>query len=180
MHHDPHEYRIQDAQKEDDASSFRSVLVQQQQSSQTTMSSKDSRRTSMDVAFGPHLSHQEAIRKLTALSTGCTACAADMPTLTPAGFDRAQSQPIPKLRHYSVPLSIGQTSPMQMPADTKKRPISPSSISLGSPPSSPLISFWGAYFDKRSPGTSPTTSVFMKKERMVVPKLGSDIDDMTL
>mmetsp|Transcript_91624 Transcript_91624/g.147918 ORF Transcript_91624/g.147918 Transcript_91624/m.147918 type:complete len:136 (-) Transcript_91624:93-500(-) len=130
------------------------------------MTSHDNRRSVMGSPgheFGPHLSHQDAMRRLTALSSGCKSCANDVQR-RPADLDRARPQPMPKLRHYPM-VQEGNHSPQQ--ESVGGMPISPPAKSLASPPTSPLVSFWGAFFDT----TNSTTSVFAQNQKLGMPFL---------
>ena len=131
------------------------------------MTSHDNRRPGHE--FGPHLSHQDAMRRLTALSSGCKSCTNDAQH-RPADLDRARSQPMPKLRHYPM-VQAGHHSPLQQES-VGGMPISPPAKFLASPPTSPLVSFWGAFFDT----TNSTTSVFAQNQKLGMPLLS--ISDM--
>jgi len=131
---------------------------------------RDSTADGGATTFGPHLSHQEAMRRLTALSEkGCKSCARSVVSVSE---HTARPFAAPKLRHYpTVPTTL---VPGQVPISPPLNPTSPSSPP-GSPPGS---SFFGSFFGDKSPTPSPSVP-FMNKQTPVVPPLSqwNDLHD---
>ena len=133
-------------------------------------------RTASGTAFGPQISHTEAIRRLTALSSTCKRCAPDAgeaPAMPSPHADEwsggaMRSTSVPTLRHY----------PTRPPLSSLVLPTMDSKSGSLSPPSSPppSSSFWGALFDK-SPSSSPTSSSFLNTQKLAVPPLWNDMHD---
>jgi hypothetical protein len=134
-----------------------------------------------ESGFGPHLTPQEAIRRLTTLrASGCTSCAtggqssgagAAAGAGTEQQLHRTRSMPVPTLRHYTRASPAVPHLELARPPSAAPKPESPSS-----PPS-----FW-SFFDKgpaspSSAGVSPSSSFEQRPGSMVVPPLWSDMHD---
>jgi hypothetical protein len=144
--------------------------------------------------FGPNLSQQEAIRRLTALSSTCRSCASstshDLDWLR--GGPRKKAQSVSTLRHYSAD-GTGERGPSAPSPSLSQqssgavsvsaffevaRSTSSSGSGSFSPPNSPPQNgggFW-SLFDKK-PDASPPFPPFLKKDKMIVPPLWNDMHD---